>query len=235
MPTETAATDQFHRALRTAILGLELRPGESLSERGLQQRFGMSRTPARTALARLETEGLVRRTPRGWSVTPLDLPDLRQVAEYRSVVEHAALARAARQATSADLAALRVTVDADAVIDGADAAVRVGTDFHVRLAELCGNYHLARAVRDAVTRQWRTRWLRVQTVEDRARVRIDHLQILDALLDGDAVAAADALDAHLRNGDADLDAVASRQRSILQLAGVITEPKNPDAGQPARR
>ena len=58
------------KQLREMILGLEIGPGERLTERWIESQFGASRTPVRAALMRLETEGLVGRDGRGWTVAP---------------------------------------------------------------------------------------------------------------------------------------------------------------------
>src|SRR5690349_7011415 len=79
------------RQLREMILGLEIGPGERLTERWIESRFGASRTPVRAALLRLETEGLIGRDGRGWTVAPINLAELEQIAVYREAVEVAAL------------------------------------------------------------------------------------------------------------------------------------------------
>ncbi|MCS5714297.1 GntR family transcriptional regulator [Herbiconiux sp. CPCC 205716] len=95
-----------YAALRAGILNLDQVPGERLSERGLEGLLGASRTPIRAALMRLEAEGLVRREGRGWQVTPIDLTEVRAVAEFREAVEGAVALLAATRATDDELAAL---------------------------------------------------------------------------------------------------------------------------------
>lgn len=76
-------TSQMHIVygkMRDSILSLELAPGERLSERGLESRFGASRTPVRAALSRLEVEGLVRNDDRSWAVTPILFGEIEQVS-----------------------------------------------------------------------------------------------------------------------------------------------------------
>lgn len=92
--------------LRAGILNLDQVPGERLSERGLEGLLGASRTPIRAALMRLEAEGLVRREGRAWQVTPIDLTEVRAVAEYREAVEGAVAVLAATRATADELEAL---------------------------------------------------------------------------------------------------------------------------------
>ena len=75
------ARADLYRRLRDAILGADYKPGEPLSENALAQRFGVSRTPVRDALARLSDEGLVEVFPqRGTIVAPLSAERIEQGA-----------------------------------------------------------------------------------------------------------------------------------------------------------
>ena len=96
-------TSQLYERLRSAIITLDLLPGESLAERGLESRFQASRTPVRAALVRLESEGLVRRNGRGFIVAPIDLDEIASLAEYREAIETAAVRLAVERATDAQL------------------------------------------------------------------------------------------------------------------------------------
>ena len=60
--------DKAYDALREAILRNFLKPGDQLSEASLSEQFGISRTPIREALKRLEKEGLVEISPRRWGL-----------------------------------------------------------------------------------------------------------------------------------------------------------------------
>ena len=82
---------QVEKQLRDMILALEIGPGEKLSERWIESRFGASRTPVRAALLRLETEGLVGRDGRAWMVAPINLAEIEQLSVYREAVETAAV------------------------------------------------------------------------------------------------------------------------------------------------
>lgn len=79
------------RRIRDKILDLTLRPGMHLDETVLREQLGISRTPAREALNRLVTEGLVEtRANRGFSVRPLDLGDIAQFFDAYMVAERSA-------------------------------------------------------------------------------------------------------------------------------------------------
>ncbi|MCA0034673.1 GntR family transcriptional regulator [Mesorhizobium sp. B263B2A] len=197
------------RRLREMILGLEVGPGERLTERWIEGRFGASRTPVRAALLRLETEGLVSRDGRGWTVSPINLAELEQIAVYREAVEVAALRLTC---THVDGNAIDVI---EAMLDSCDESTpreewhRVGMDFHIELARLSGNEFLFRAVRDAMTRLSRARWLEVRDEAALGRAWAEHRAILEAARLGDADEAARRLSAHI---------VGSRDRLVTSLA-----------------
>lgn len=86
---------------------------------------------------------------------------------------------------------------------------RVGMDFHIELARLSGNEFLFRAVRDAMTRLSRARWLEVRDEAALARAWAEHRAILATTRLGDAEEAARQLSAHI---------VGSRDRLVTSLA-----------------
>jgi DNA-binding GntR family transcriptional regulator len=173
--------DSAYGRLRTAILFLELVPGERVSERGLQALTGASRTPVRAALMRLENDGLTQREGRGWRVAPIDLAEVRAVMEYREAVEVAAVRLAADRAGDEDLAALRALAGAHRGCDDEETGLRDFSDFHLALVRLSGNRFLADGMDGALTRLSRTRWLGVRTPQSRSEARDEHLAIAAAL------------------------------------------------------
>ncbi|MGN6324690.1 GntR family transcriptional regulator [Pseudolysinimonas sp.] len=194
----TTQSEGAYEGLRARILALDLAPGERISERGLESELGASRTPVRAALSRLQSEGLVRRDERGWSVAPLDLAELRHVGELREAVESAALRLAAARADPAALARLDQLLDRQP--DDPEGGVRWGEEFHVELAALSGNPLLAEAIRGVMTTLSRTRWLEVTTPASRAEQLAEHRAILDAVRAGDAETAVARAVAHARAG-----------------------------------
>lgn len=183
--------------IRSAVLSLELVPGQRLSERGLEPRFGASRTPIRAALMRLESERLVRREGKAWQVTPLDADELRGLYEFREIVEGAAVRLAVRRADPHELRALAAIANSSAEDDNPEHTLRTGTDFHREVARLSGNAELLGAVDGALTRVYRTRWLEVQTHGSRDRARHEHSAIAKALASGDSVGAERAMVEHV--------------------------------------
>jgi DNA-binding GntR family transcriptional regulator len=194
----TTQSDGAYDELRARILALELAPGERISERGLEAGLGASRTPVRAALSRLRAEGLVRRDDRGWSVAPLDLAELRHVAELREAVESAAVRLAAHRADPVAIARLDELLDHQP--DDPEGGVRWGEEFHAELGALSGNPLLADAIRTAMATLSRTRWLEVTTPASRAEQLAAHRAILDAVRAGDADAAVARVVEHARAG-----------------------------------
>ncbi len=188
---------QVERQLREMILGLDIGPGEKLTERWMESRFGASRTPVRAALLRLETEGLVSRDGRGWTVSPINLAEIEQIAVYRQAVEVAAARLTAALEGRSGLDAIEAMLDSCGADTPREEWHRVGTDFHVELARLSGNEFLFRAVRDAMTRLSRARWLEIRDEAASERAWQEHRAILAALRAGRADDAADLLIRHI--------------------------------------
>src|ERR1700760_4868444 len=139
----------YEQILLDIILG-ELPPGGRLDEQSLVRRYGAGLAGVRDALGRLALEGLViRRARAGTTVSPLDIIELRQAFEARTLIEPHCAALAARHATSDDLANLaRAFEGAEAAIRDRDARALVAMDqrFHAGVARASRNATLARIV-----------------------------------------------------------------------------------------
>lgn len=90
--TNPRNSEAIYHVLRDEMLNLVLKPGQSLSENQLCQRFSVSRTPIRNALQRLQMDGLMKVTPyKGSTVTLLDYEDIQQMIYMRIAVESAVI------------------------------------------------------------------------------------------------------------------------------------------------
>lgn len=190
--------DDVYRRLRDDLLSLRLIPGERLSERALERRLGVSRTPIREALLRLEEEGLVRRGGSGLQVSPLDLDELLEAFEFREQLECQAVRLACRRASSGDLDRLQSRLDAGLSDSSPEIWFEIGTDIHVMLAEISGNRFIYRAVRDAVTRIARARWMMATSEAGRLAAHREHSEIVSLIRQDRPDAAAAATAVHIR-------------------------------------
>jgi DNA-binding GntR family transcriptional regulator len=104
----TRLVDKAAEVLRGAILAGELEPGGRIRQLALAERLGISRTPLREALARLEVEGLVRLLPAGGvEVARFDPQAAIELYDVREVLDGLAARRAAERGDAAALAGLR--------------------------------------------------------------------------------------------------------------------------------
>ncbi len=104
-------TDWAYEEVRQAIIELKLKPGEPLREATMAEQLGVSKTPVREALARLEQEGLVETTSfKGAVVSAYSATDLVEIYELRELLEGAAARAAATSASEETLARLAAIV-----------------------------------------------------------------------------------------------------------------------------
>lgn len=188
---------QIFDQLREEILSLNLARGEKLTERGLETRFAISRTPVRTALLRLEGEELVHRAGRNWVIAPLDLAELKTIAEFRLPLETTAVRLACARAQDAQTNAIEAMLEACRPDAPREEWHRFGTAFHVAIAGLSGNPLIAKAMSGVMTRLHRARWLEVANETARAQAWNEHRQILSFIQDKKAAAAEAAVAAHI--------------------------------------
>ena len=140
--------NQAYEEIRRRIVNNEYPPSHQVLEHELAAELGMSRTPVREALIRLENERFVQIIPRhGMRVAPLSLNDLRDVYEVLTALELTAIERLARSGPDDRLvAALDEAVrDMDSSLKrrDIDGWVKADERFHRMVLELCGNARLA--------------------------------------------------------------------------------------------
>jgi DNA-binding GntR family transcriptional regulator len=141
------ASDSVYEALRGAILSRAFAPGQRLNVHDLAAQLGVSLTPVKDALTRLEAEDLIEIRPRsGTFVTAMSPDDVAETFEIRCALECLAAEKAITKATSEDIG--RLTLLADMVAEPASTeAARTrhetrNADFHKKIVELSGNRRL---------------------------------------------------------------------------------------------
>ena len=124
-----------HRMILDAIEGGTFLPGDRLVESELAERFGVSRTPVREALQRLETQGMLRRDGRSLIVASLDHNQLAELYAVRTELEGLAARLAARHATEEEVRVLRSMVADDRGLIGGDPRLlsRANKRFHKQI------------------------------------------------------------------------------------------------------
>ncbi|MDQ3380997.1 MAG: GntR family transcriptional regulator [Actinomycetota bacterium] len=198
-------SDRAYYAIRELIVTLELAPGSIVSERELQDRLGVGRTPVREALQRLEGERLVEVYPRrGIFVSNVNVLDLAVLSEVRGVLESFGARLAAERATAADR---ETTMTLIADLHGLTATAMATTDERLlidldqrihRHVYQCTHNLFLEATLDGyymlTLRIWFLVLNRVARLEEAVK---EHLALLEAIRDGDPERAERAMRRHV--------------------------------------
>lgn len=194
---------QLYDLLLDRICRFELKPFQMLSEATLSEQLGVSRTPAREALARLAEQGLVDVLPqRGTRVAPLRLADLEKSQFMREALELALLRRALDRGDPVALAhrlQTEVTLQRAFVAVGDGARFTASDDaFHRQIAVAAGCAPVIEEIARLKLHMDRFRQLLVAGVQDLGEVIDQHDAIARAIAAGDGALAEDHLRHHLR-------------------------------------
>jgi DNA-binding GntR family transcriptional regulator len=230
-PVSATLADQAYERLKTAIFDFDLVPGDRFSEAEVAQHLGMSRTPVREALSRLQREGYLEvHFKSGWSVRPFDFEQFEHLYDLRMVLETTAIRRLCEGAESAlrgaEVEALRATwllPRAQRESDGARVAT-LDEQFHTQLVAAAGNPEMAR-VHDAVTE--RIRIIRRLDFTQAARIDItyeEHAQILRAVLRRRAEQAELLLRSHIEQSKAEVRKITLHKLYMVRVAAAGRAP-----------
>ena len=200
---EAVAEQPLSQQAYQAVLGMltsgSLRPNEVVTERQIAGELGMSRTPLREAVRRLEGERLLERQRSGALVVrPLPVDEYMQVLAVRRLLEGEAVRLAAARAPRAALDLLRTRIRKVSRLPASAPAPEFASsdhDLHLLIATASGNPVLQRMIEDLRKRTSMFRFGRLP--ERRPEVCTEHLAIIDALLEADAPAAQAAMNEHI--------------------------------------
>lgn len=184
------------------ILSGAVSGGGVLSERRVAEQLGLSRTPVREALGRLEGEGYLRRDGRVMLVNGVAVEEIMEILSVRRLLEVEAVRLSVGRIAPLALIQIRSAIQGmrHAKDVAADTHWHVDDLIHCSIAEASGNGLLARMISDL---RQRTRMFGKSWIPSRFEPgKKEHLDILDALADGDRERAAEAMAHHLGNARA---------------------------------
>ncbi len=189
--------DAYGLILEAIDIGL-YRPGDRLVESELADRFGVSRTPIREALQRLETQSLLTRDGRSLIVASLDHSELAELYVVRAELEGLAARLAARHAAPEEVKVLREMLEEDRVlVNDPKALSRANRRFHKQIHLASHNRFLVRQL-DLVHRSMALLATTSLAAEGRGEVALaEHEAIVTAIENGDGEAADKATYAHI--------------------------------------
>jgi DNA-binding GntR family transcriptional regulator len=227
LTTGPTLSDQAYKALREDITTGALKPGQRLTERGLAEHLGVSPTPVREALQRLEHERLIERDAvRAIRVADPSVARLRELSLIEGALQGIAARLAAERATAAEVAAIVAACDrAETLADGGDwdeARVRelleVTRGFHRLIDEAAHTQTLIDMIATATAFDWafRLKWA-ADSHQDAASLQRSleqHRRVAAAIEARDAAAAEEAMRLH----------TGSRAEAYLAIAAGNTGP-----------
>lgn len=205
-PPRELFKDQAYEELRSRLFSNDYSPGTKLSERKLAAELGMSKTPIKAALERLEVEGYITISPQSGIVVrePTD-EEIEELFELRAALEGFVLRSVAARLTEAQLAALEQNLckleEISTDSSRRKEVVMLDTQFHQLPSEFLGNQQILK-----LTQQFSDK-IRLMTTSvfslmpyRASQSLIEHREILAALRAGQGQQASDLMEAHIRLG-----------------------------------
>jgi DNA-binding GntR family transcriptional regulator len=199
VPGYVSKTDLVAALVRELVITGGLEPGEQLRQRDLARRFGVSQTPVREAMRRLESEGLlVCDTHRGFTVVAPDAGRVEENFQIRAALESLGASLAARKADPAGLARLRELNDRmRGLADGDPRYAELNREFHFTVYEYAHSPLLLSLMRLL----WASLQGGPRVTRTHAESARQHDEILAALAEGDADAASARTFQHIMGAD----------------------------------
>ena len=195
------SADGGYEALRDAIVVGSLQPNERLVEANLARTFGLGRSAVRTALARLEQDGLVEREPhRGARVRMIDEREAVEILEARAVLEGVAARHAATNATAAEVKRLREILKTMRRLLNSGDLLRASDEnavLHRTLLEIADHPTVTRLISMLKSQLVRFQYRTIMLPGRTERSFEEHSAIVDAVAAGDPDAAEAAMRRHL--------------------------------------
>ncbi|MBQ9973119.1 MAG: GntR family transcriptional regulator [Firmicutes bacterium] len=154
MKNETSLKDTIYSAILDDILALEYLPGQILNEKDMIEKFSCSKAPVREALQALCIDGVLRSIPRyGYEVVRLTMDDIREMLQFRIVLESGMIRARGTKLTPAQLDRLdEIDKLCTEAADDPWTHWAYNTEFHLKLITFCGNSYAVEQLSRCMTR-----------------------------------------------------------------------------------
>ena len=216
--------DVVFNTLRQAILKGELAPGERLMEIQLAEKLGVSRTPNREAIRKLELEGLVLMIPRkGAEVAKISEKSLRDVLEVRRSLEELAIELACERMEAEDLRRLEQCQEnfCRAIRSGSPMEMAESDEaFHDVIYQSTGNEKLVQMLNNLREQMYRYRLEYIKDADKRQVLMVEHEHILSALKVRNLAEARMAAREHIDNQEITVSKnIKEQEENVLPVRG----------------
>jgi len=213
--------DAVYRKLKTAIRKRYIKQGSQLVEVALAQQLGVSRTPVRSAIKRLEAEGLVNSIPnRGAFVITPTQKEIEETFLVRAQLEIMATRLTSSRITPKQIDELRNLISLETKVfdeSNLDEYYVANDNLHLKIAELSGNRVLYSYIKELLDRTRIFLILYDPFYKLEYRPTSEHEAIIDALAAGDAERAANAVETHINSSINGLDSAGQLPDDYLSL------------------
>ena len=215
--------DVVFNTLRQAILRGEMEPGERLMEIQLADKLGVSRTPIREAIRKLELEGLVIMIPRkGAEVAHITEKDMRDVLEVRAALEELAATLACRNVTPERIEELKMAnkrFEAAIISKDVVAIVDADVNFHDIIYAMTDNQRLIQIINNLREQMYRYRLEYIKDEDKRQILIVEHEHILAAIKAHNIAEAKNAAREHIDNQEITVSKNIKEQEDIMPVRG----------------
>ncbi len=195
--------DVVFKTLRQGILTGELKPGERLMEIHLANKLGVSRTPIREAIRKLELEGLVTMIPRrGAEVAQITVKGLKDVLEVRKALDALAAELACERITEEEMQALKHACDHFEQVTKTKDATKIAkadVKLHDIIVRATGNERLLQLVNNLAEQMYRFRFEHIKDATQHERLIGEHRKIYDSIVARDKSKASMMVKEHIDN------------------------------------
>lgn len=195
-------TEKTYNTLKRAILDLDLKPGQLLTEEELSEQLGVSRTPLRSALSKLDYENLITVIPgRGTYVTELSSKHMEDIFDVREVVDMLSVKLAAERKTDENIKEMNDLIkEQELLLEEGDFDVKqfikLDIDFHCVIAKAANNEILDRLTLELV--EGYNRYILSTPFLDRAdTIVLEHRKIIEAIKEGNGEKASLIIQSHI--------------------------------------
>ena len=195
--------DVVFKTLRQAILTGELKPGERLMEIHLANKLGVSRTPIREAIRKLELEGLVTMVPRrGAQVAQITEKNMSDVLEVRRALDELAVELACLRITQEEKEQLKeacLNFEKIVITNDVHEIAKADVAFHDIIFAATGNGRLSQMVNNLAEQMYRYRYEYIKDEKQHDMLVKEHRKIYDSIIANDTDSAKEAIRIHIEN------------------------------------
>ncbi|HEX2965833.1 MAG TPA: GntR family transcriptional regulator [Syntrophorhabdaceae bacterium] len=216
--------EKAYSIIKKEIFNFELKPKEVFFETDISKKLGVSRTPIRDALNRLEQEGLISRlSNRGYSVVDITASEIEELYELREALEVMALSAAAKRAQKQDWIRLEKKLLSQTVPQQDfskkeyERFSELAQEFDREVARLSGKATLQKMISMITDKVNRFRWMNIFFKDRAEQSRNEHLEIISYLKQDRVEEAIAATREHIHNSRDNILTLLHRKKNLLYI------------------